>query len=435
MANQVDKADPSWHREVVQVLGLDMKCCQPLPWQPAIVQVFVLKQMAVSAGGKNADLRYNNHSPDFDETQHMQNEKYWKYLYPVWLDNEKHYYTTSTASNRSYHSLFHFPEKSAPSSLTLWGVAKTVEEKMNKLINVHQRWQTNNHLLETDYQMLPTFNNVDCHCDMKRKLRAAGYGWAKRCCKVCVPRQISKQGLETIKRLWHLLNRVCQLARAITIKSLKKYKPTWNDVMIERVWKTLTYREEVELVHDYTEEDDDFVDSEQREMFADICHHVYAIQYRFGVHLLGRSSRQHFNHDPNVYEHFHAMLCCRVSKFTRVKFHSLPQCMRERCVINSDDSQAHQLLPLSANMKIIEKCVNLFYVRENKTSDDMILHDRRVARIVAANKKRFIRAEKRINDERCWINYPMKMTKFWLVGHVERANEIERFSTYRHKRV
>ena len=71
-----DEADPSWHREVVQVLGLDMKCQQPLDWQPAIVQVFVLKQMAVSASGKNADLRYNNHSPDFDETQHMQNEKY-----------------------------------------------------------------------------------------------------------------------------------------------------------------------------------------------------------------------------------------------------------------------------------------------------------------------------------------------------------------------
>ena len=442
MTNQKDKdkTEPSWHRELVRVIGLDevllanswkkSTSTYSIMWRRyggrIYVQAYVLKQKAVSKRGKYADLRYNKHSPDFDESRYVQNQKYWKYLYPIWLQGQP-------VDDRELGFLPHVTEEEPVTSINLYRLAKFMERNMTLLAQSRREWvyQSNNHhdFNHTNnrftYPHHPNFINVD-HRQCKRSINKIDPN-----CGVCNParsrRQRSKRCVETLERLAKLFSCVSQLAHATGIRSIQKMKPDMTDEAVEYAWRS-------RVTSDYSMfwDIDDFVDTVQKEMFADVYHHVCAIKDRFSAKLIGRPTqkRQHFYHDPNVYEHIHAMLCCRLSKFVRVKFHSLPECMMRETCAPFKDSQQHRLLPLSANIKTIEKCMALCSMRVSMTFKDRIAQDRRIARVNVYNERKFARAEKRINDPRCWINYPINMAKFRHCGHVEAANEIERFSSH-----
>ena len=436
-------APPPWHRELEQVLGLDeagdllssswASVTQKRYGGPLYLQVYVLQQKAVSPRAKYADLRCNQHSPDFDESpQGVQNERCWKYLYPVWLDVSK-----------PGLGLFHFapPRNTAFTSVDLFVMASKMEDSLTELTLIHRGWyadeentkwnwvhQSANHHQFTkcvfDKVYHPRFINVDRQCQ-RRGARLDPD------CGVCAPtrsgrRQMSLSGLQTLDALRDLFMRVCGLARDTAFRALQR---RWPDEALAR-WTQLVGHARRGIVDENWA--DDFVNTRQRELFEDVCHHVQAVTARFSARLVGRPTRaaHHFYHDPNVYEHLHAMLCCRVSKFARVKFHSLPKSMRGDCDMMGEN---HRLLPLSANMKTIERCMTLLrrcclssgWMREVARGDD-----RRLARVKVYTDKRLRRAERRVTDQRCWINYPLNMAQFRACGHVEASNEIERFSVY-----
>ena len=434
-------APPPWHRELEQVLGLDeagddllspswASVMQRRYGGPLLLQVYVLKQKAVSPHAKYADLRYNRHSPDFDETpQGVQDERWWKYLYPVWLDVSK-----------PGLRLFHFaPRNPALTSVDLFVLAGQMEDYLTQLALIHRgcyehsdelnaKWswvhQSVDHhrltypVFEKVYHHHPRFINVDRRC-RRRAWKSDPH------CGVCAPlgsgrRQMSLSGVQTLDALKDLFMRVCELARATAFRALRRVAGLDEDEAYAR-WNHLVGDARGGIVNqDWA---DDFVNTRQRQLFEDVCHHVEAVAARFSARLVGRPTQaeHHFYHDPNVYEHLHGMLCCRVSKFARVKFHSLPKSMRGRCDMMGEN---HRLLPLSANMKTIERCMTL--MRREVTRAD----DRRLARVKVYIDKRLRRAERRVTDPRCWFNYPLNMVKFRACGHVRASNEIERFTVY-----
>ena len=74
-------------------------------------------------------------------------------------------------------------------------------------------------------------------------------------------------------------------------------------------------------------------------------------------------------------------------------------------------------------MKTIKQCMTLMR-RSVKYCD------RKLASVKVYIDKRLRRAERRVTDPKCWINYPLNMVKFRACGHVRASNEIERFSVY-----
>ena len=427
-------ATPPWHRELEQVLGLDeagdllspswASVMQRRYGGPLLLQVYVLKQRAVSPRAKYADLRCNRHSPDFDESlQGVQDERCWKYLYPIWLD-------VSEPGMR----LFHFtPRDPALTSVDLFVLAEQMEDYLTQLTLIHRgyyefademdpKWswvhqsadhhQFTQHVFDKVYH--PRFINVDRRC---RRL----VSWeTDPHCGVCAPlgsgrRQMSLSGLQTLDALKNLFIRVGNLALATGFRTLRKKWPD-EDASWPRWNHLVAHARKGTVDQDWA---DEFVNTRQRELFEDVCHHVEAIAARFSARLVGRPTQAE-HHDPNVYEHLHAMLCCRVSKFARVRFHSLPKSMRGRCDMMGEN---HRLLPLSANMKTIKQCMTLMR-RSVKYCD------RKLASVKVYIDKRLRRAERRITDPSCWINYPLNMVKFRACGHVRASNEIERFSVY-----
>ena len=426
-------APTDWDRELVRVVSsnngrseeTDMewnfKLFREIKCMP-LVQAYVLKQMAVSARGKIADLRYNRHSIDFDQTKCQQDQKYWKYLNPILLKMD-----SSSLRKNGLNSLFHFTEPDTPTALTLCEMAVQMEQYMddileNKLANpwihestVHQtpqppRRYSHNHIYPGYCDRCtrhPQFFNVDMPCKRQEVF-----------CGEHEIRTMSIDAIYIIIKLKKLFTRVRKLAHHLSLNSLQRLMPNLPFDVIQTIRQNY-------LDHQF-QGPDIFENVTQQEIFVDLHHHIAAIAARFKQVILGRPTQedQHFYHDSGKYEHFHALLCCRLSKFAYVKFHSLPKSMRFDCDLMGDN---HRLLTLYANMKIANRCVTLLNGNRYKTFHGL---DRQVAKVIAANKKRIARAEKRINDRRCWINYPVNVTKLTHAGNIERANQIERFSTY-----
>ena len=425
------QANTHWHQELVRVISTndERNAATDDEWDSLLkteftggiplVQAYVLKQMTVSARGKYADLRYNKYSPDFDESECQQDEKYWKYLNPILLDLR-----SSALRTFGLNSLYHFEEAESVTSLSLHTIAVRMENYMNDIL-MNRFIVPWSHLPLHDLVLYhddkdkcrchPQFINVDIPVCTNGPTYCECLTYRDR-------RRLSSKATSIIVELRELFTRVRKLARHLAVYSLQRMMPNLPMDVILTIWhKYLACTLKVV---------DIFEDVTQKEMFIDLHHHITAIEARLTRVILGRPTQnnQHFYHDSGMYEHFHALLCCRISKFARVKFHSLPKCMREGCDMMGEN---HRLLTLRDNMKIAKKCVNLYYTRQTTTTfKDRIVQDRRIARVMTANKKRIVRAEKRINDIRCWINYPINITKLTHFGMMEAANQIQRFSTY-----
>lgn len=431
-----------------------------------VIKIKLYKHHTKSLDMQQTQNDSDEHNGDFNYNTHEQNPTNWRSLRPILFDISR----KNLRQFGKQGAIYHFEEYYRKSAFAMYDITSKLIETCDFILKQTKLQKPEGHFyVKLDKNIDETYINkankgknlyIDLHQDKTFYIKKALYinlHQDTSCnCYVCCAahyKPLNSKFLAVLKKILYISKTIKPLCKYIIFISLKENLPYLPNELIDHILKY--------CIKDLSPSIDcevKFVDVRHKELFDELLHHLTAIYYRLVIDIAGvESNQEDFFYNSTQLESFNCLLCCNISNFVKTKIQSLPSIMRASC---SDFGNNHQLLTGMDNFMIVNKCFILFMERwkhqllkgmdnlkinnkyfffifymdkwwsslQTKNYEKKILHQEKYfLKIKNYNAKKIKRINKRIVDEKLWINAPIDLDSIYNFGNFRSRNNILRF--------